>query len=138
MADTSTASPALKLSIAGIRGVAGTALTPVLAIRLAAAFGAYLREGKRPPRVIMARDTRPSGPMLAAAVRRALLASGCDVLDLGVLPTPVMQWNLRRLGCDGGVAITAGHSPEHWNALKFVGPDGVFLDPQQGAELLDH
>jgi phosphomannomutase len=128
----------LKLSIAGIRGAAGTALTPVLAIRLAAAFGAYLREGERPPRVILARDTRPSGPMLAAAVRSALLATGCDVLDLGVLPTPVMQWNLRRLGCDGGVAITAGHGPEHWNALKFIGPEGIFLDPQQGGELLDH
>lgn len=128
----------LRISIAGIRGAAGTALTPELAVRLAAAFGSYLREPGRPPRVLLSRDTRPSGPMLAAAVRSALMATGCAVSDLGVCPTPVMQWTVRAEGFDGGIAITAGHGPEHWNALKFVGPDGVFLDGQQGSELLDH
>lgn len=128
----------LKISIAGIRGAAGTALTAELAMRLAAAFGTYLRVGENPPAIVLSRDTRPSGPMLAAAVRSALLATGCDVIDLGICPTPVMQQRVRTAGSHGGLAITAGHGPEHWNALKFVGPDGVFLDAQQGVELLDH
>ncbi len=127
----------LKVSIAGIRGAAGTGLTAELAVRLGAAFGSYLR-ADRPPRLLLSRDTRPSGPMLAAAVRSALMATGCHVCDLGVCPTPVMQWTVGHQRWDGGVAITAGHGPEHWNALKFVGPDGVFLDSSQGAELLDH
>ncbi|MBI2298469.1 MAG: hypothetical protein HYU66_05870 [Armatimonadetes bacterium] len=128
----------MRISIAGIRGAAGTALTAELAMRLAAAFGTALHDDGGRPAVLLSRDTRPSGPMLAAAVRSALLAVGCDVVDLGVCPTPVMQWAVSHRGCAGGLAITAGHGPEHWNALKFVGPDGVFLDGQQGAELLDH
>ncbi len=133
-----TGAPPLKVSIAGIRGVAGSGLTAELAIRLGAAFGSYLRDTDRPPRILLSRDTRPSGPMLAAAVRSALMATGCRVRDLGVCPTPVMQWTVAHDQVDGGVAITAGHGPENWNALKFVGPDGVFLDQHQAAELLDH
>lgn len=128
----------LKTSIAGTRGEAGTALTAELAVRLAAAFGTYLGDLGRPPRVLLARDTRPSGPMLAAAVRAALTACGCEVFDLGICPTPVLQHRTRVTDCDGGVVISAGHGPEQWNALKFAGPDGVFLDQYQGAELLDH
>ncbi len=128
----------LKVSIAGIRGAAGTGLTAELAVRLGAAFGTYLASGEAAPRILLSRDTRPSGLMFAAAVRSALMATGCRVRDLGVCPTPVMQWTVAHEGCTGGVAITAGHGPEDWNALKFVGPDGVFLDSSQGSELLDH
>lgn len=128
----------LKVSIAGIRGVAGSALTPDLAVRLGAAFGTYLSDEPSPPKVVLSRDTRPSGAMFAAAVRSALMATGCRVRDLGVCPTPVLQWTVSRGDYHGGVAITAGHSPEHWNALKFIGPDGVFLDRHQASELLDH
>jgi phosphomannomutase len=138
----------LKISIAGVRGVVGETFTPELAVSFAAAFGTYIAVEDRPKVVFLSRDTRPSGEMLAAAVRAGLTATGCEVIDLGVCPTPVMQWAVRQaseqcseqgrpIAC-GGMAITAGHSAEEWNALKFIGSDGTYLSQYEGAELLDH
>ncbi|HEY2974930.1 MAG TPA: phosphoglucosamine mutase [Pyrinomonadaceae bacterium] len=123
----------LKIGITGVRGIVGETLTPELAVEFAQAFGTYLDGG----RIVICRDTRPSGPMIRSAVVAGLLAAGCEVLDLGVCPTPSMQLSIKWLQADGGIAITAGHNPWQWNALKFVRGDGLYLNSTQAEELLD-
>lgn len=75
--------------------------------------------------------------MVRAAVIAGLLATGCEVIDLGISPTPSLQLAVTWLKADGGIAITAGHNPSQWNALKFVRGDGLYLNPMQAEELLD-
>jgi phosphomannomutase len=123
----------LKIGISGVRGVVGETFTPDLVVGFAQAFGSYLGAG----RVLVCRDTRPSGPMVSAAVTAGLLATGCDVVDLGICPTPSLQLAVRWLGAAGGVSITAGHNPVAWNALKFVRQDGLYLTQRQAEDLLD-
>jgi phosphomannomutase len=88
-------------------------------------------------KILVGRDTRPSGEMVRAAVIAGLISTHCEVIDLGICPTPSLQLAVRRLHANGAVAITAGHNPENWNALKFVRADGVYLNARQGEELLD-
>jgi len=123
----------LKIGITGVRGIVGETFTPELAVEFAEAFGTYLDHG----RILVCRDTRPSGPMIRSAVLAGLLAAGCEVVDLGICPTPSMQLAIEWLNADGGIAITAGHNPWQWNALKFVRGDGLYLNATQGEELLD-
>ena len=123
----------LKIGITGVRGIVGETFTPELAVDFAEAFGTYLDRG----RILVSRDTRPSGPMIRSAVLAGLLGVGCEVVDLGVCPTPSMQLAVEWLKADGGIAITAGHNPWQWNALKFVRGDGLYLNATQGEELLD-
>ena len=123
----------LKIGITGVRGVVGETFTPELAVAFAQAFGTYLDGG----RILVCRDTRPSGPMVRAAVLAGLMSAGCEVVDLGVCPTPSMQLAVVRAGAEGGIAVTAGHNPSQWNALKFVRADGLYLNPPQAEELLD-
>ncbi len=125
--------PSLKISISGVRGVVGDSLTPELVARFAQAFGTYVGGG----RVVIGRDPRTSGEMVRQAVVAGLASSGCRVSDLGVVPTPTVQLLVRQLGAQGGIAITASHNPPEWNALKFVGGDGLFLGAARGRELLD-
>lgn len=123
----------LKIGISGVRGIVGETFTPELAVSFAQAFATYLSCG----RILICRDTRPSGPMVASAVTAGLLASGCEVVDLGVCPTPSLQLAVSWLDAQGGVAITAGHNPLPWNALKFIRADGLYLNATQATELLD-
>jgi phosphoglucosamine mutase len=123
----------LKIGITGVRGIVGETFTPELVVEFAQAFGTYLDGG----RILICRDTRPSGPMIRSAVLAGLLSAGCEVVDLGVCPTPSMQLAVKWLKADGGIAITAGHNPWQWNALKFVRGDGLYLNSTQAEELLD-
>ena len=123
----------LKIGISGVRGVVGETLTPELVVGFAQAFGTYLDSG----RILVCRDTRSSGPMVRSAVLAGLLASGCEVIDLGICPTPSLQLAVRWLQAEGGISITAGHNPEPWNALKFIRSDGLYLNATQADELLD-
>jgi phosphomannomutase len=125
--------PTLKISISGVRGVVGESLTPDLLTRFAQAFGTYVGQG----RIVVGRDTRTSGEMVRQAVVAGLLSTGCRIIDLGVCPTPTVQFTVRRLSAQGGIAITASHNPPEWNALKFIGPEGLFLDGSHARELLD-
>ena len=123
----------LKIGISGIRGIVGDAFTPELAAEFAQAFGTWVDGGRVP----VCRDTRPSGPMVHAAVVSGLLASGCEVIDLGIAPTPTLQLAVPCLEAAGGLSVTAGHNPAAWNALKLVRPDGLHLNEAQAEEVLD-
>jgi phosphomannomutase len=123
----------LKIGITGVRGIVGETFTPQVAVEFSQAFGTYLDGG----RILVGRDTRPSGPMVRSAVVAGLLATGCEVIDLGICPTPSLQAAVKWLEADGGIAVTAGHNPSPWNALKFVRGDGLYLDAVQAEELLD-
>ena len=123
----------LKIGITGVRGIVGETFTPEVAVGFAQAFATYLDRG----RILVCRDTRLSGPMVRSAVAAGLLAAGCEVIDLGICPTPSLQLAVASLKADGGIAVTAGHNPAQWNALKFVRDDGLYLNPLQAEELLD-
>jgi phosphomannomutase len=125
--------PTLKISISGVRGVIGDSLTPVLLTRFAQAFGTYAGSGT----IVIGRDPRTSGEMVKQAVIAGLLSSGCRVLDIGMCPVPTVQLLVRRHRALGGIAITASHNPAEWNALKFVGSDGLFLNSGRAREMLD-
>ncbi len=117
-----------------MRGLVGTDLTPELVARHAAALGAWARRHGR-PRVVVGRDARTSGPMFARAAAAGLQSVGADVIELGVVPTPTVQLAVEYHTAGAGLIITASHNPIEWNALKFVGPDGIFLDAAAGAEV---
>ena len=125
--------PTLKISISGVRGVVGESLTPTLLTRFAEAFGTYVG----PATIVMGRDPRTSGEMVKQAVIAGLVSSGCRVVDLGMCPVPTIQLLVRHHRAHGGIAITASHNPAEWNALKFIGSDGLFLNSGQAREMLD-
>src|SRR5689334_20215939 len=125
--------PTLKISISGVRGVIGHSLTPTLLTRFAQAFGTHTGSGT----IVVGRDPRTSGEMVKHAVIAGILSSGGRVVDIGVCPVPTVQMQVRRRRAHGGIAITASHNPAEWNALKFIGSNGLFLDAGQARELLD-
>jgi phosphomannomutase len=129
----------LMVSVSGVRGTVGDALTPDVAGRFAAAFGAYMIEsaGDR-PRVVLARDSRTSGPLIGRAVSAALEGVGCDVIDLGMVPTPTALLAIRHHGAAGGIVVTASHNPVEWNALKLASGTGMFLDADEAASMRRH
>ena len=123
----------LKIGVSGIRGVVGEFLTPALAADFAQAFGTYVGGG----RVVVGRDTRSSGLMIEHAVACGLLAAGCEVVRVGVLPTPTIQVYAGATHARGGIAITASHNPPEYNALKLFNHEGLFFNSYERAELMD-
>lgn len=123
----------LRISHVGLRGIVGNGLTAAHGIDFASAFGAFLEPGP----VAIGRDPRASGAMLRHGVIAALMAAGHDVVDLGVVSTPVIQHMIRRLGAAGGISIGASHNAAEWNALKFLGRNGTYLNTAEASELLD-
>ena len=103
----------------GVRRTANDVLTPEFASRLAACYGSQIQGT-----IAVGGDTRTSTPMLKEAVKAGLLSSGCDVVDLGILPTPGVQFAVRKY-YDGGVMITASHNPPMYNGIKFLDEDGI-------------
>ncbi|HJR17357.1 MAG TPA: phosphoglucosamine mutase [Gemmatimonadales bacterium] len=129
-------SKTLMISVSGIRGLVGSDLTPELVARYAAALGAWSQSGRARTSarhsVVLGRDARTSGPMFAQAAAAGLMSVGVDVIDLGMVPTPTVQLAVEHHGAAAGLVLTASHNPIEWNALKFVGPDGIFLDAEAG------
>ena len=123
----------LKVSVAGVRGVVGRALTPQLAASFAQAFGTVVGRGT----ILVARDTRPSGAMFEQAVIAGLQSVGCKPVLLGIVPTPTLLILTRELGASGSITITASHNPAQWNALKFVDRHGFFLDEEHAQAFFD-
>lgn len=121
------------VSISGVRGLVGNPLTPELMAGIAAALGAHLREVEDGKTVCLGRDSRVSGPMFSRAVTAGLQSVGCDVIDLGVVPTPTLLMAVRHHGAIGAIGVTASHNPAEWNALKLVSSEGIFLDAERSA-----
>lgn len=128
-------SDTLMISVSGVRGLVGTDLTPEVVARWAAAFGAWATAGGQGRTVVLGRDARTSGPMFARAATSGLMSVGCDVIDVGVVPTPTVQLAVEHHAAAGGIILTASHNPIEWNALKFVGPDGIFIGPEAGTSI---
>jgi phosphomannomutase len=127
-------SSTLMISVSGMRGIVGTDLTPELVARHAAALGAWAR-GAGKPVVVLGRDARTSGEMFARASLAGLQSVGCEVIDCGLVPTPTVQLAVEHHHAGAGLVLTASHNPVEWNALKMVGPDGIFLDADTGAQV---
>ena len=125
--------PQLIVSVSGIRGVVGQSLTAEDACRFAAALGAHLGGG----RVLVARDSRPSGEALKHAVVAGLMGVGCEAADIGISPTPTVGVAVRSLRAAGAVQITASHNPSPWNGLKLFSRDGAVLPPGEGAAVAE-
>ena len=97
------------------------------------AFATFVGGG----RVLIGRDTRYSGPMIHSAVASSLLSAGCQVLDFGVCPTPILQFSVKPYRAAGAVSISGGHNAMGWNALTLIGNNGAFLEPVGGENVLD-
>ena len=122
------------VGVSGVRGIVGKDLTDEVVTRYARAFGLWA--GERTPRVVVGRDARASGPGFEQAVIAGLRSVGCDVVTVGLAPTPTIQLAVEHHRAGGGIAVTASHNPIEWNALKFIGPDGIFLDATEGGRVL--
>lgn len=118
-------------SISGIRGIVGETLLPETVLTYVSAFAEWAGGGP----VVLGYDGRPHGRILTGLARGALQFAGCDVVDCGVVPTPTVQLVTEHSDARGGIVVTASHNPAQWNGLKFLGPDGVFLDAAANAEL---
>ena len=113
----------------GVRRIANDVLTPEFASRLAACYGSQIKGT-----VAVGGDPRTSTVMLKEAVKAGLLSSGCDVVDLGILPTPAVQYAVRKY-YDGGVMITASHNPPKYNGLKFLDEFGIGIPDEMDLEI---
>ncbi|HEV3474260.1 MAG TPA: phosphoglucosamine mutase [Actinomycetota bacterium] len=112
----------------GVRGVANRDLTPELAFALGRAAATVISRGASGrPGLVVGRDTRSSGDMLAAAVAAGAASGGVDVADVGVLPTPGVAFLTVELGLAGGAVVSASHNPPEYNGIKFFSGDGMKL-----------
>jgi phosphomannomutase len=129
---------ALMISVSGIRGRVGFGLSPEVVARYAAGFGAWAlrtRETRDAQTVVLGRDSRVSGPLFHQVARAALESVGASVIDVGLTTTPTLQMAVEHHHAAGGLCITASHNPIEWNALKCVGPAGLFLNAEEGAAM---
>jgi len=121
----------LMTSISGIRGIVGDGLDPETIIKHTNAYADFVGSGK----VVIGRDARITGEMVNQIVTGTLLAKGIDVIDIGICPTPTVQFNVKKLNASGGIAISASHNPNEWNALKLLNKTGQFLSPEEFAQM---
>ena len=114
----------------GVRGVANTELNCDLAYKLGRAGGFVLAKGKEKVKVIVGKDTRVSGDMLESSLIAGLMSVGCDVITVGVVPTPAVAYLTKKYEADCGVVISASHNPVEYNGIKFFNKDGYKLDDE--------
>ncbi|MCB0556311.1 MAG: phosphoglucosamine mutase [Phaeodactylibacter sp.] len=131
---------ALIKSISGIRGTIGGAagdnLTPQDVVECTAGFGYWLIQNGAPPKVVIGRDGRISGPLVSQLVASTLMSLGIEVVDLGLSTTPTVEMAVPMEGAGAGIIVTASHNPEQWNALKFLNRKGEFISQADGEALL--
>ncbi|MDB4908691.1 MAG: Phosphoglucosamine mutase, archaeal-related protein [Gemmatimonadetes bacterium] len=125
----------LMVSVSGIRGRVGESLTPEVMVRYASAFGAWALAQGKSGKVVVGRDSRVSGPMFHRVVLGALQSVGCTVIDIGLTTTPTCQLAVEHHHAAGGLMLSASHNPIEWNALKFIGSSGLFLEAHEGTAM---
>lgn len=127
-------------SISGFRGtiggLAGDNFTPEDIVSCTAAYGTWLLGQQKQPKVVMGRDARPSGSMVAQLVSSTLQSLGIQVVDLGLSTTPTVEMAVPALKAGGGIILTASHNPKEWNALKLLNEKGEFISAADGKALL--
>ena len=126
----------LMLSVSGLRGFVGKTITAEVAALYGSAFGSHLRATRARPKVVLARDSRPSGEAFLSAVAAGLASTGCDVIDLGIAMTPTAGVMVQHHKADGGMVCTASHNPIEWNGLKCLDSDGVAPPPAEAKEIV--
>ena len=130
-------------SISGIRGTIGGKvdenLTPIDAVKFAAAYGSWLKGqvGKEHVKVVIGRDARISGEMIQNLVQYTLIGLGIDVVNIGLSTTPTVEVAVPLEKADGGIILTASHNPKEWNALKLLNDKGEFVSDQDGKAILE-
>lgn len=124
--------PTLMVSISGIRGIVGDGLDPRTIIRYTSAYAEFCGKGK----IVVGRDARITGEMVKNLITGTLLAKGNDVVDIGICPTPTVLFNVKNLKAAGGIAISASHNPNEWNALKLLNKEGEFMTPAENKTML--
>ncbi len=129
-------------SISGIRGTIGgkvdQGLTPVDAVKFAAAYGTWIKEhnSDKKVKVVIGRDARISGPMISDLVISSLIGLGIDVVNLGLSTTPTVEIAVPLEKAHGGIILTASHNPKQWNALKLLNEKGEFISGADGEAVL--
>lgn len=126
--------PTLMVSVSGIRGIVGDGLDPQTLVKYCSAYADFCGKGK----IIIGRDARITGEMVKNIVIGILAAKGNDIVDIGICPTPTVLLNIKELGAVGGIAISASHNPNQWNALKLMNKDGEFMTPEENEEMLKY
>lgn len=121
----------LMVSISGIRGIIGDGLEPEVIVKYTNAYADFIGQGK----VVVGRDARITGEMVNQIVTGTLLAKGLDVIDIGICPTPTVQYTVKTLNAQGGIAISASHNPNQWNALKLLNSTGQFMSPDEHQQM---
>ena len=130
-------------SISGIRGTIGgfqgENLTPIDAVKYAAAYGSWVKQQREKNNytVVVGRDARISGNMMQQLVMNTLIGLGIHVVDLDLSTTPTVEVAVMLEHADGGIILTASHNPKQWNALKLLNHKGEFLDAKEGQKILD-
>ncbi len=117
----------LMKSISGIRGIVGDSMTPELIVEVARGFAKYTGKGT----IVVGRDSRPTGKVIGDMLSSVLAMAGCDVVDIGIVPTPTVQLMVEELEAAGGVVISASHNPIEWNAFKLINSNGTFLNAKE-------
>lgn len=118
-------------SVSGVRGILGDNLTPENIIKFTSAFIRYCRKNSKPKKIVVGTDGRMHGNLISNIVLSTVSMSGFTAIDIGVVPTPTVQIATEDLNAAGGIAVTASHNPQIWNGLKFLNPNGTFLDGEQ-------
>ncbi|MCC5925152.1 MAG: phosphoglucosamine mutase [Bacteroidetes bacterium] len=124
---------ALMISVSGIRGIFGEDLNPENLARFAAAYGSWAKGGT----IVLGRDSRVTGELCERVVTAALQSVGCDVIHVGIVPTPTVAMGVIRHKAAGGIVISASHNPAQWNALKLLNAKSEFLDASEGAKVME-
>lgn len=122
----------LIISVSGVRGIIGESFHPSIFARFGTTFGTFIKGGK----VVLGRDSRTSGEMALHALLAGLIATGCEVVDLGICPTQTILLRAKDLEADGSITITASHNPVEWNGIEFAASCGSLLSQEQSVELM--
>ncbi len=119
------------VSVSGIRGIIGDGLDPNVIVKYTSAYADFIKKGT----VVIGRDARISGEMVKSIIAGTLMAKGINVIDIGITPTPTVQYTVKTLKANGGIAISASHNPNEWNALKLLNKTGQFMTPEENVML---